>query len=190
MYLFAETILKQNEDFIGPDGTRYPPTSWQSRLAELGITEIADGTRPDDRFYNVGPQRPDGTYPSEPKARPDTDTLVWSWIKAERDRRKAGGVKVKVGTVDKWFHSDDASRIQQMALVMMGANIPANLQWKTLDGSFVTMTQAVAQSVFAAAAASDQAIFAVAEGHRAALAASDDPSVYDYSTGWPAVFGE
>lgn len=114
----------------------------------------------------------------------------WNAIKAERDRRKTGGVKVGVGGVDKWFHSDDASRIQQMALVMMGANIPANLQWKTLDGSFVTMTQAVAQSVFVAAAASDQAIFAVAEGHRAALAACEDPAVYDYSTGWPAVFGE
>ena len=114
----------------------------------------------------------------------------WGQIKTERDRRKAGGVKVKVGTVNKWFHSDEASRIRQMALVMMGASIPANLQWKTLDGSFVTMTQAVAQSVFAAAAASDQAIFAVAEGHRAALAACEDPAVYDYSTGWPAIFGE
>ena len=122
-----------------------------------------------------------------PKA---TVAQMWDAIKAERDRRKVGGVKVKVGTVDKWFHSDDASRIQQMGLVMMGASVPADLQWKTMDGSFVTMTQAVAQSVFAAAAASDQAIFAVAEGHRAALVACEDPAVYDYSTGWPAIFGE
>lgn len=125
---------------------------------------------------------------------PERKSLIrlrqWERIKAERDRRKAGGVKVKVGTVDKWFHSDEASRIQQMGLVLMGANIPANLQWKTLDGSFVTMTQAVAQSVFAATAASDQSIFAVAEGHRAALAACEDPAAYDYSTGWPAIFGE
>lgn len=115
---------------------------------------------------------------------------MWEVIKAVRDQRKAGGVKVKVGTVNKWFHSDDASRIQQMGLVMMGANIPADLQWKTIDGSFVTMTQAVAQSVFAAAAASDQAIFAVAEGHRVAMEASADPASYDYSTGWPKVYGE
>lgn len=159
------------------------------RLAELGITEVPDPVRPDDRFYWVT-QNEDGTYTATPKDRSITDGLVWEQIKAVRDQRKGGGVKVKVGGVDKWFRSDDASRIQQMALVMMGANIPANLQWKTLDGSFVTMTQAVAQSVFAAAAASDQAIFAVAEGHRAALAACEDPAVYDYSTGWPAVFGE
>ena len=121
---------------------------------------------------------------------PNVKARAWDAIKGERDRRKAGGVKVKVGTVDKWFHSDDASRIQQMALVMMGASIPANLQWKTLDGSFVAMTQAVAGSVFAAAAASDQAIFAVAEGHRVAIEASADPAAYDHSTGWPAIFGE
>lgn len=159
------------------------------RLAELGITEVPNPVRPDDRFYWVT-QNEDGTYTATPKERDITDGLVWEQIKAERDRRKAGGVKVKVGGVDKWFHSDDASRIQQMGLVMMGANIPANLQWKTLDGSFVTMTQAVAQSVFTAAAASDQAIFGVAEAHRVALQASADPAVYDYSTGWPAIFGE
>lgn len=114
----------------------------------------------------------------------------WDAIKAERDRRKVGGVKVKVGTTNKWFHSDDASRIQQMGLVMMGTNMPADLQWKTLDGSFVAMTPAIAGNVFAAAAASDQAIFAVAEGHKTAMEASVDPSTYDFSTGWPKIYGE
>lgn len=111
---------------------------------------------------------------------------MWVAIKAERDRRKAGGVKVGV----KWFHSDDVSRIQQMGLVMMGAGIPAGLQWKTMDGTFVAMDQTVAGNVFAAAAASDQAIFAVAEGHRVAMEASADPAAYDYSAGWPKVYGE
>ena len=107
-------------------------------------------------------------------------------IKAERDRRKAGGVKVGA----KWFHSDDASRIQQMGLVMMGAGIPANLQWKTMDGSFITMTPALAQQVFIAQAASDQAIFTAAETHRVAMEASADPASYDYSGGWPKIYGE
>lgn len=117
-------------------------------------------------------------------------TEKWEQIKGVRDQRKAGGVKVKVGTVDKWFHSDDGSRIQQMGLVMMGAGIPANLQWKTMDGSFITMTQTLASQVFQAVAASDQAIFTVAEQHKATMEASADPAVYDYSTGWPAIFGE
>jgi hypothetical protein len=111
---------------------------------------------------------------------------AWRGIKTERERRKAGGVKVGA----KWFHSDDGSRIQQMGLVMMGANLPAGLQWKTMDGSFITMTPALAQQVFTGQAASDQAIFAVAEQHRVAMEASPDPAAYDFSTNWPKIFGE
>lgn len=117
---------------------------------------------------------------------PPTADDIWQRIKAERDRRKAGGVKVGA----KWFHSDDGSRIQQMGLVMMGASIPANLQWKTMDGSFITMTQALASQVVQTVAASDQAIFTVAEQHKAAMEASADPASYDYSGDWPKIYGE
>lgn len=114
-------------------------------------------------------------------------TKQWDAIKAERDRRtEQGGYKAGV----KWFHSDRKSRSQQLGLVLLGANIPANLQWKTMDGSFVTMTQQLAGQVLAAAAASDQAIFAAAEAHRQAMESSADPADYDFSTGWPKVFGE
>lgn len=111
----------------------------------------------------------------------------WEAIKAERDRRTDQG-GYKVGT--KWFHSDQKSRSQQLGLVLLGASIPAGLQWKTMDGSFVTMTNTLAQQVLGAAAASDQAIFAAAEAHKAAMEASQDPSAYDFSAGWPKVFGE
>ena len=114
-----------------------------------------------------------------------TVSQVWERIKVERERRKTGGVKVGA----KWYHSDDGSRIQQMALVMMGANLPA-VQWKTMDGSFIAMTPTLAQQIFAAQAASDQAVFAVAEAHRVAMEASQDPSTYDYSTGWPDTFAD
>ena len=156
------------------------------RMAELGITEVPDAARPDDRFHYVGEQLPDGTFPSTPKPREQTDARVWSLIKSERDRRKAGGVKVG----DKWFHSDDGSRLQQMGLVMMGASIPAGLQWKTLDGSFTTMTASLAQQIFTAQATSDQTIFAHAEALRAALVACPDPEAFDYLAGWPKVYGE
>lgn len=109
----------------------------------------------------------------------------WEAIKAERDRRTGQG-GYKVGT--KWFHSDQKSRSQQLGLVLLGANIPAGLQWKTMDGSFVTMTQQLAGQILAAGAASDQAIFAAAETHKAAMESSADPSSYDFSGGWPAIF--
>jgi len=114
----------------------------------------------------------------------------WDAIKAERDRRKLeGGYKVAVSGVDKWFHSDTFSRTQQIGLVMFGAGIPAGLQWKTMDGSFVTMTQSLAAQVFAAAGAQDVATFAAAEAHKTAMEESEDPAGYNFSGGWPAIYG-
>jgi Domain of unknown function (DUF4376) len=111
----------------------------------------------------------------------------WAEIKAERERRiQYGGYKVGL----KWFHSDTFSRTQQMGLVMSGANVPAGLQWKTMDGTFVLMTQALATQIFAAASASDIAIFTAAETHRTAMLASADPAAYGYSKGWPLCYGE
>jgi len=110
----------------------------------------------------------------------------WESIKEERDQCKSGGVLV--GT--KWFHSDADSRIQQIGLVMMAASIPAGLQWKTLDGSFVTMTQALAGQIFSAVATGDQTVFSVAEAHRAAMLASASPETYDFSANWPKIYGE
>ena len=109
---------------------------------------------------------------------------VWERVKAERERRRTGGVKVGAH----WFHSDDASRIQQLALAIMGQAVPA-VQWKTLTlaptAVFVTMTPALAQGIFQATAASDTAIFAAAEAHREAMEASTEPESYDFSGNWP-----
>ncbi|SED37701.1 DUF4376 domain-containing protein [Pseudomonas anguilliseptica] len=120
-------------------------------------------------------------------AQREADELtVWEAIKAERDRRTQQGGYQASGH---WFHSDTFSRSQQLGLVMMGQAIPA-IQWKTMSGAFVTMTASLAQAIFAAGAASDQAIFAAAEQHYAAMQASANPLAYDYSAGWPAVYGE
>jgi hypothetical protein len=121
--------------------------------------------------------------------------VAWEKIKAERTRRKNGGVQVTVTAavgatpaVTKWFHSDTDSRIQQLGLIDMGANIPANLQWKTMDGTFVTMTQALAQAVMNAQASADQANFSNAETHRTNMMAAADPTTYSYSASWTAIY--
>lgn len=115
-----------------------------------------------------------------------TPAQIWEAIKSERERRKQGGVNVG----GRWFHSDANSRIQQIGLVMMGTNIPANLQWKTMGGEFVAMTPALATQIFQAVAAHDMAVFGTAEMHRVRMEASPEPWAYDYSTGWPHIFGE
>lgn len=115
-----------------------------------------------------------------------TAEQIWPQIKAERDRRKSLGVLAD----GSWFHSDADSRIQQMALVMMGGTMPAGIQWKTMSGTFVEMTPTLVGQIFAATAALDQAIFATAEDHRASMEASSAPADYDFSGGWPAIFEE
>lgn len=114
---------------------------------------------------------------------------AWERIKAHRDELSDnGGYKVIVNGVDKWFHSDAKSKTQQLGLVIAGPAVPA-IQWKTMDGTFITMSQAWAGAIFAAAAAQDAAIFAKAEFHRLAMEAAADPLAYDFSGGWPAVYG-
>ena len=115
---------------------------------------------------------------------PATQASVVQRIKAERDKRKFEGVTVGAHR----FHSDPDSRTQQLGLVILGANIPPSLQWKTIGGAFVTMTQTLAGQIFGATAARDTAMFANAEAHIATVQAMTDAEAvlaYDYSTGWP-----
>ncbi len=134
---------------------------------------------PDQSGYPVLVDTPEPT-------REEVVDKAWLAIKAERDRRKAGGVQVG----EKWFHSDDSSRIQQLGLVMMGATMPEDIMWKTMDGSFIEMTPTLAQAIFSAAANLDFELFTIAETHRVAMEASEAPSDYDFSGGWPLAFEE
>lgn len=171
----------------GIDAITYPAGSLKNEelRAELGIEWVADPVRPDERLFFVF-ENEDGTYRTEDKPRDQVTAPVWEHIKAKRDSVKMGGVKVG----NKWFHTDDASRIQHMALSMRGANIPANLQWKTMDGTFVIMTQALAGQVFQGVAMLDMQAFAKAEEHRAGMVAAQNPFEYDFSAGWPQTYAE
>ena len=174
---------------------------WQIRNSAGDVLATHDSVitaSEDDVFVAFGhvwldPKPSDGAYvaevPDPPPPPPDYSALAdthWQAIKAERDSRtQQGGYQVD----GKWFHSDTFSRTQQMALVMMGAGIPGGLQWKTMDGSFVTMTQTLAGQVFAAAAASDAALFARAEQIKATM--ESDPENFSLSEfSWPLIYGE
>lgn len=114
---------------------------------------------------------------------PQVQAAMWDAIQTERESRKLAGLPIN----GKRFHSDADSRIQQLGLAMLGGNIPAGLQWKTMDGSFVEMTPTLAQQIFIGTAQRDAAIFAAAEAHRSAMIALSwqEAQQYDYSQGWP-----
>ncbi len=116
-----------------------------------------------------------------------TKDNVWTAIKAERDRRtQEGGSRVG----NNWFHSDQPSRTQQIALVILGAGIPAGLMWKTMSGAFVPMTPTLAQQVFGAAVMLDSLVFGAAEQHRVRMMASSTPWSYDFSKSWPLTYDQ
>lgn len=123
-------------------------------------------------------------------AKPTAKTLVWARIKAERDRRKAGGFKV--GAL--WYHSDEASRGQYSILLSMAVEkaIPVGTAlspaWKDMAGNFAPMTVALLRQIRDAGLVLEQQLFTTAETHRAAMEASADPASYDFSTGWPAAY--
>lgn len=108
-------------------------------------------------------------------------------IKAFRDQRAVSG-GYQVGGF--WYHSDVFSRSQQMGLFMLGQNIPVGLEWKTMPGSKVPMSSTLASQIFSAASASDVALFAAAETHLQNVDVSESPETYDFSGGWPPVYGE
>ncbi len=162
-----------------------------------GLTECGRPPAPNETWDKV-----QNVWVADPAK---TSTLVaaakgakWDSIKAERDRRKAGGFKV--GTL--WFHSDADSRIQHLGLkdkardlLAAGGAMADNLtilgqpvRWKSMDGSFVNVTVQLAFDIVTAAGDLDARLFAVAETHRAAMEAAADPSAYDFSAGWPETF--
>ena len=108
---------------------------------------------------------------------------MWARIKAKRTDNLRHGVYVK--SVDKWFHTDDNSRTQYLALAVM-PKLPEKLAWKTMDNSFVNMTKTLLEELMTQMLVDEQADFANAERHKAAMEKADKPLEYDYGDGWTA----
>lgn len=129
---------------------------------------------------------------------------LWEAIKQERERRKAGGVKLVIKGADKWFHSDAESRIQHLGLkdnardvLAAGGNMNSNIMimgqkvpWKTMDGSYVILTCQIVFDIVKAVGELDAKAHGNAEMHRAAMLKRANPHAYDFSTGWTQTFEE
>lgn len=108
---------------------------------------------------------------------------VWTRIKQKRHDNLRGGVYVK--SIGEWLHSDDESRAQYTFMRTM-PTLPEKMMWKTMDNTFVHMTKALLDELSLQLLADEQADFANAERHRAAMLKADNPLDYDYSGGWTA----
>lgn len=124
---------------------------------------------------------------------------AWAAVKAERSRRKDGGVQVS----GHWFQTDSDSRIQLMRLdskavaLLAGGGAPTDvltvmgqpIPWKTTENGLVPMTAALAQNIVLAVEVLDAMAFGRAEVLRQQIEASESPELIDISTGWPVVYG-
>jgi hypothetical protein len=148
------------------DGVRYPNFTDRSLWPAVGITEVPEPQPPadyDDMKYQrvESDAAPYLAYVDRPVA--EQQSIRWTRIVQIREELTLNG---GCFVADKWFHTDVHSKQQQMALVMLGEALPADLWWKTMDGSFITMTPALALQLFGAQVAREQSIFAIAEAKR------------------------
>lgn len=111
--------------------------------------------------------------------------LVWSAIKDKRHNNTRGGVYIS--SVDKWFHTDESSRIQYLALITL-PSLPDNLQWKTMDNSFIVLTRPLLTELTSAMLIKEQQDFMNAEQHKQRMMQADNPLEYDFSDGWSAIY--
>jgi len=131
-------------------------------------------------------------YPELLPPLPATAEEVSQRIKAERDaRRFTGGVQVN----GMWFRSDQVATGEYTALMLLGAGLPGNTVlragWRTMDdGVVVDMTPDLVGQILAAGFAAAAAIDDAAQAHLLAVAVAEDPAAYDYTGGWPPIFGE
>lgn len=112
---------------------------------------------------------------------------AWEAIKQKRHTVTRGGVFIK--SVGKWFHTDDPSRTQYLAMQIM-PKLPDDLMWKTMDGSFIRLTKEILMQVAMTMMTQEQSDFANAERHRQLMLKAENPLEYDYSSGWSAVYGD
>ena len=163
------------------------PYKGRSRLdtpeirAAVGVIGIEEDAPPAGWSYDTHDRREDWEATQRPyiiytrKSDEQISATRWGKIKQKRDELTDNGGCLVAG---KWYHSDPKSKVQQIALTMVGAALPAT-PWKTMDGSFITLTPTLVGQLFQAQMVREQTIFAHAEALKA------DPEA-DINAGWPA----
>jgi hypothetical protein len=106
-----------------------------------------------------------------------TDQTHEAAVKAERDRRVLGGVKVG----DDWFDTTLQTQIQYIGMIMMGAGLSEQTPLWTLDGRNVGATPQRVQQIFANSAQLQAQLYSIA----AAAIAADTPLD---QIQWPATY--
>lgn len=125
---------------------------------------------------------------------------MWDKIQIERTRRKECAFPVDFGGKTYYFHGDAESRGQQHGLMaevnhLLATGKPlttvlTTVPWVTKGGTNVTMTGELALTIFQTQMRREGEFFSVARAHKEAMEESAEPWNYNYSAGWPKIYGE
>lgn len=109
--------------------------------------------------------------------------IVWERIKERRLQAITSGVYV--GSVDKWFHTDEVSVTTYSTIAgMIALNNYEPLQWKVMDNTWLLLTEPLFKELQTAISQKTNTNYIIAEQHKAAMLEADDPLDYDYSSNW------
>ena len=113
---------------------------------------------------------------------------MWTRIKAKREEQRYGGAYIPA--LKKWLQSDEPSRTQYLQLQLLEAKglFKQPVRWKTMDNSFIGLDAAAVTAIALQIMDNEQADFANAERHRAAMLKAGNPLDYDYSDGWTEIY--
>lgn len=183
------TINHKNAKFISADTIdceiEHPTLGW------IPFTLNKDDTSPGidiaELFEAVSKDAIPYTPPTSKEILAETRDNLIKKIKYKRDFRTQNGGFFVDG---KWFHSDASSRTQHSNLALLGSNIPPDISWKTMDGSFVDMTQELASKILSTSISSDNSTYKYAEGLIDDVNKSATPDLIDIESGWPKIYGE
>lgn len=126
----------------------------------------------------------------------------WEAIKAFRDNRLLTGGYPAGGH---WYYSDLIARSQHLAnaraadivkaasgdmnATMLISGITPRVV-KSMDNGYMPITANIAHAIMTGAEMHEASTYASGIAHKIALDGSSDPANYDFTIGWPAVFGE
>lgn len=108
---------------------------------------------------------------------------LWELIKERRLQAVTSGVYVE--SADKRFHTDEVSVTSYSTIAgMIALNNYEPVQWKTMDNTWLLLTESLFRELQTAISQKTNANYAIAEMHKAAMLKESNPLEHDYSEGW------
>lgn len=187
MFILNGTRLQLDQPFSDPDGVQYPPNwlrlSTPEERAFIGIIEIDEGTRPDDRYHIVS-QNLDYTYSVEEKPIATLRDIFRREIAAARYSAETAGTTIMGIPVE----TDRESQATFTGAAVRALRNPSYVvKWKSRTG-FVNLTNDQILDVADAVGDHVQACFdreAVLLQQVEAAETLADLQAIPINTGWP-----